>query len=497
MALISAHDDFTLYGSTPVENLFLMEFMPGAPGDCVRVYLYSLLLAQHPDLCRTVQDLARVLGMTVDDVLSALRYWEQKGLLTGLSDEPLSFRLNNVRSAMMTAKSEDDGAYSYSAFNERLQQIFGLLHPQQFRMAIEWVEDLKLSQEVVLYMAEQTNEILKAKNGGRQRSVPYAFKVLNQTALNWARDGITTLEAAQKEIQKELPPAQLAKKVLEGLGFRRNATSAEIDLAARWLNEWNYTQEDVLSALPETTSAANPSFHYLDQVLKNHRTRKFGTSLALELEQSSREWEAAGAVLSALGSASRVTDELAAAYRGFLAKGFAPETVLYAAAYCARHGRHTFQSLSDLLEKWLSLGLTTSERVEQYLADYAALRPLTVEVLRIIGQDRPATEADLDQMREWLELVPDQDVIRYAAQRAKGLQLPQRSITKRLEEFQQAGISTLDAAKAFQRPGQNRGGKRPAPGGGQPNPALGYTQRQYGTQDLNQLILNMDQQQEE
>ena len=38
--------DIFLY-STNVENLFINEFLPDAPGDCVKVFLFGLMYAQY------------------------------------------------------------------------------------------------------------------------------------------------------------------------------------------------------------------------------------------------------------------------------------------------------------------------------------------------------------------------------------------------------------------------------------------------------------------
>ena len=46
MPLCRFDDSYAMFGATPVENLFLEEFMPRAPGDCVKVYLYGLKLCQ-------------------------------------------------------------------------------------------------------------------------------------------------------------------------------------------------------------------------------------------------------------------------------------------------------------------------------------------------------------------------------------------------------------------------------------------------------------------
>ena len=43
MAFGKFADGASMFSTTPVENLFMLEFMPNAPGDFVRVYLYGLM----------------------------------------------------------------------------------------------------------------------------------------------------------------------------------------------------------------------------------------------------------------------------------------------------------------------------------------------------------------------------------------------------------------------------------------------------------------------
>ena len=101
MALSAFSKNFAMYDVTPVENLFLLEYMPYAPGDYVRVYLYGLMQCHHPDPSVTLEGMARALSLKVDEVMDAFRYWEQKGLVIGVSDSPPSFEYVNVRTALL------------------------------------------------------------------------------------------------------------------------------------------------------------------------------------------------------------------------------------------------------------------------------------------------------------------------------------------------------------------------------------------------------------
>ena len=71
--------DIFLY-KTRVENLFINEFLPDAPGDCVKVFLFGLMYAQYDQQIDS-RTMALTLGITEKDVDNAWKYWESKGLV--------------------------------------------------------------------------------------------------------------------------------------------------------------------------------------------------------------------------------------------------------------------------------------------------------------------------------------------------------------------------------------------------------------------------------
>ena len=59
-----------------------------------------------------------------------------------------------------------------------------------------------------------------------------------------------------------------SKKVLEKLGLRRYPTEPEQTMYSKWLVEWQFTPDAILRAVDETIKSSNPSFAYLDGILK-------------------------------------------------------------------------------------------------------------------------------------------------------------------------------------------------------------------------------------
>jgi len=488
MAQLKCSDDFALYDVTPVENLFLLEYLPHATGDQVRVYLYALMQCRQKVDC-SVEGLARALRMRPEKVLEALRYWEARGLLKGVSDKPPSFEFMNVRSAMQ-AGGDQDPAYRYRDFNRELVEIAqGAVRPAQFLQAMEWVEDLNLPTEVVLLLARRTAQRLTEENGGKPRSAPYLFKVLGETAADWAARDIRTIEKAEAELSRALPEYKTAAKVCDYFNFRRAPTSAEQALARKWLSEWGMTMADIERALKETAASASPSFAYLDGILRRHR--ESAGHLAEGIDEEQKIADGLRDALRELGAQARVLPKSQLdAYRGWLEDGFEPEVIARAAARASKRGRHAFESLEEEVQRFASLGIRSIEAADRYNAERDALRQKTRRMLEAAGRDRKPSESDMRQMAEWLKTQP-MEVILVAAERAREMQMPLKAIDKNLRIWTEKGVRTAEAARAELE--GRKAARETAPAGETRRGArAGYSQRAYDRAFLDGLVDHLE-----
>ena len=98
MAFFSFAEGSAMFDTTPIENLFLMEYLSTAPEACLRVYLYARMLALHPELGGDMAETARFLHMDEEAVYKAFDYWERQGLVRRLSDRPPTYALLPLRS---------------------------------------------------------------------------------------------------------------------------------------------------------------------------------------------------------------------------------------------------------------------------------------------------------------------------------------------------------------------------------------------------------------
>ena len=488
MPEIRCSDDFALYDVTAVENLFLLEYLPHATGDQVRVYLYALMQCRQRADC-SVEGLARALRMKPEKVLEALRYWESRGLLKGVSDKPPSFEFMNVRSAMQ-AGGDQDPAYRYRDFNRELVEIAkGAVRPAQFQQAMEWVEDMNLPAEVVLLLARRTAQRLTEENGGKPRSAPYLFKVLGETVADWAVRDIRTVEKAEAELSRALPEYKTAAKVCDYFNFRRAPTGAEQALAGKWLGEWGMTMADIERALKETAASANPSFAYLDGILRRHR--ESAGRMAEGIGEEQKIAEGLREALRELGAQARTLPKSQLdAYRGWLGDGFEPEVVARAAMRASKRGRHAFDSLEEEMRRFAELGIRSIEAADRYNEERAALKEKTRKMLEATGRDRKPSESDMRQMAEWLKTQPI-EVILVAAERAREMQMPLKAIEKNLKIWIEKGVRTAEAARTE---AEGRKAAREATPAGEPQRSArtGYSQRAYDKAFLDGLVDNLE-----
>ena len=161
MAFLSFDHGAVVYGATPVENMFLLEYLPVAPDDCLRVYLYARLLCCHPELGGSVSDVARALRLTDEAVEDAFRFWEREGLVKRLTDRPPTYALLPMRGAA-SASEMDQHYYQFRDFNASLQRLFGdvILHGE-VEIAQEWVTVFGYTVEAALKIVEYGLTVLR------------------------------------------------------------------------------------------------------------------------------------------------------------------------------------------------------------------------------------------------------------------------------------------------------------------------------------------------
>lgn len=481
MAFFSFAEGSAMFDSTPIENLFLMDYLPVAPEGFLRVYLYARMLALHPELGGDLSETAHALHMEEEAVFDAFSYWERQGLVRRVTDRPPTYELLPVRGDGAAGGAMEQIYYTYRDFNAELQALFGarVIEAHEHRIADDWLNVLGYERNAALRLVKYGLETSRNPDKVRPASV---FKRMDKLAVAWADRGCRTAEDVERAIAQEENIYPVAQAVLKRFSLSRQPTLDELDCVKRWVGEWRFTQQDVLDACGETIKASKPSFAYLDAILKS----RFEKSDAFfdELKEVLRELD---------NPQAQPTPALLERYAALRAMGFEADTVRLAAVQCHGNRKTRFDDVEWMLKKWAAQGMFTREAAEAYIEELQRKAARVRAVLELSGLERRPRESDLSAFDGWLSM-HSEDVIRYAAQCARGMQMPVKYMDKLLAAWHEEGVKTVEEARARHEAARAAAAPAAAPGKPAANPALDYAQREYKDEDFgDDFFIDLDQ----
>ena len=460
------------YGVTPVENRFLLDFLPSAKGDYIKVYLWGLFACSHKGDDYSLEEMSRELFLSVEEIEAALRYWERRGLVSRMSDHPAQYRFYSPAQRRETGGAPLQADDHQVNFTEAVYAIFSdrrKVTPSEIALAWEWVQDVGLQPEAVLMLLTHC----AAQNGAH-----FSFKKAESLAVRMKEAGVVTSDDADAFLRHHQAVHDGARRVLSRMGKRRLASEDELTLYEKWLDEWKFEPDAILDACKETTSG-DPSFKYLDGILNGLRTRsesRTARQVKKQLEAEKEEKEKAQEVFRRLG----VSLDTAAALRFYreCAEIQPHAVILLAADECGRTKRQgKVEDLQALLESWRSKGMKTEEAVRAYLEAYRKANRALREIFELCGYSGRPTEKDRALYEQWSAVMP-RELILFAAEQARSAEGNKIAyLNKVIETWHEAGITELSQAKARKTPARTE--KK-----GKTVSAQQYEQRAYTEDEL-------------
>lgn len=488
MAFCSFDPSAALFDATPVENMFISEYMLRAPGDFVKVYLYGLMLCYHNSERMSLASMARDLDATLEEVENAFAYWEREGLVRRTGDNPVCYTYYNLKQITL-ARAEKPGDQLYNRhFMDEVRRILNAqtVGDHDYQTILDWVQIYELPEPVVVMLLRNERE--------KSRTGRVSFKIADGVAQRWAQSGVKTIEDAEKMLILTGERERDLKRLLSRLGQYRPASDDEKDMYFKWVDEWGFTAEAIQEACRETTKGT-PTMAYLDGILlRQHQLGRHGVKEILGgigAEKTARDF--AREVLAGLGrtGVTPTADDLALieSWRG---AGNSEALILLAVA--AAHRRRdggTMENVGAWLEKWTRQGLTTPEAVTAHNNRQKALNGQLREIYDAAGLDKNTNQPDRDLLCRWMgEMSMRIELVLLAAQYARGSGAPMMTMNRILSDWHRAGIATVEAAKAEHE--SHKQGSRPA---AQPNVRVQDTMQrhQYTSDDYRSMITDLDE----
>ena len=260
---------------TLLENIFIMEYMPDAEGDYIKVYLTALMYADRDDISNGL--IARHLGLREEDVLRAWTYWEDRGVIRKHFKNPddrfnysvefvdLREKLYSNASPEPQPQRETSGALPAEMDDQVVTETFDciqeitdrLLEGREPETVISWIYEEGLEPGLICYGYRYCVE--KHKNN--------RFSYISTVIRNWIDQGVKTQTQAEKLLAETDLRFNQYRRIMRALGFHRNATEDERLKIDSWFDVMGFGLEKVLEACARTSGISNPNINYVHSIL--------------------------------------------------------------------------------------------------------------------------------------------------------------------------------------------------------------------------------------
>lgn len=444
--MFSFNEKYTMFGTTPVENQFLLEYMPASSGEQLKVYLYGLLACHNPQDGMGMEQMKHDLDMSEEEILKAYRHWERLGLVERIGDHPPQFRYVHVNQMVFMGEARDRD-FAYEQFTESVYALFGndyRLHGQTLVRYYEWVEELGLPQEVVLMLIKHMIST-RGKN--------FSFTAADRLAGELSRMNVKTIDDAEAALSLNTGILQGARQVLRRFSIHREPTEDEMELYRKWLVEWGYTSDSILEACKETTAASSPSFKYLDGILHTQKRLSGDVSSAQKVRRDKQERQDKEALLREvsriLGAHSININDGTIAVLETMQAMYPDDVILLAARECAPKRDAKLEDVMSLLESWNKRGLGNRTEIEEYIRRFRTETALLGRLSEVWGTKKRNGESQRIMVRRWLETYQmSEEMILHCAVYAREAGSPLGYLDKILADFHERGIRDIQSADA-------------------------------------------------
>lgn len=321
MVQIQLHNDCPT-SDTLISNRFIDDFMPQANGEFVKVYLYLLRCVQSHAYNFTISAIADKFNNTEMDVIRALRYWQNAGimkldenqegqicgihLLSYYNNESSTGNASISANGQMQTGSTPDSSIDANAASVKAEKVKAILEasaalndpvsdtvatPAKRKYTLDEITTFRKDESIselffivetyirhplsesdvntVLYWREElhfSNDLIVYLLEYCISKGHSSMRYLDKVAIGWHANNITTVEQAKEDAAIH---SQAYYGVMKALGITgRSLVESETAFIRKWTKEYAFDLALIQEACSRTISATHqPSFEYTDSIL--------------------------------------------------------------------------------------------------------------------------------------------------------------------------------------------------------------------------------------
>lgn len=287
MSFFAKPNNFDL-GETPIENIFISEFMPFANGTYVKVYLMGIKFSKDQNENYTNKSIAKLLNIPISDVWEAWTYWEGLNLInkhfnSAKSDFDVEFI--SIRDLFLSQNYTIKGQSLDASYKKPVTDTSKLLQKKSnsdFMDICNFAETLlniphlsysdrmKLSDYMDNYYSDKSTIICIMEWAFAERGIKSVNQLkpifqecirLNLHSIEDIKNHHSTKDARHNEY----------KSIMASLGLKFQAPNPGTKtLMDKWLDTYNFSLSDIESIISDLCKKTNNiNFNYIDTVFTN------------------------------------------------------------------------------------------------------------------------------------------------------------------------------------------------------------------------------------
>ncbi|MGG7079521.1 DnaD domain protein [Clostridium sardiniense] len=253
---------------TPVSNVFIEKYMPKARGEFVKVYLLMLKynIASEPGVNSSV--LATTLNLLESDIMNALNYWNDEGVIKLVPIDKMS----NFSIEFLSLEDEDPNvnkdninileALNNSETTDMLKDIEKILarplSSKEMEIYLGWQREFNFPSELILILIEYCSS--KGKNN---------FRYIEKVAESWNDMNIKTVDEAQIHIKQNEDKWTKIRRILSYLGMKSSEVmKPQEEMLEKWIFTYKFNMQLIEKACDICFERLNRAdFKYIDGIL--------------------------------------------------------------------------------------------------------------------------------------------------------------------------------------------------------------------------------------
>ncbi len=442
MSFCKFSTELVLTNKVDIDNIFFEEFMPYAPENCVKIYLYGLYLAKNNlEIDNTFEKFAKKLNISENELEDAFRYWEEQGLVQVLSTYPIQVLykpLKDVISSNRLFKTD-----KYEVFNQQAQELFNgkrQITKTEYGEYYEFLEESHMEQAALIMIM---NYCLESK----QRAVGYNY--ILTVARNWAKDGILTVKDVEEKLCHITGTFAKLEKILSCLGLKRNSFIEEREMYEKWTSGMGFEDETILYVAKSLKKKGG--MEKLNKTLEKYFILGLTSQKEIDayLENKDEIYSLAKQINKNLGLYYESLDSEVETYiTPWLNMGFETETLVDLSQYAFKCSIRSLENFNTLVQKLYKLGVLTKEALSEYLESVVSEDDQIKKLLQTLGLSRRVNAFDRESFKTWSQQWGfDYSIIEYAASLSANKLSPFPYMARLLSTWHDKGVKTLEDAK--------------------------------------------------